>query len=377
MSKLFWRKSLIRGAIAALTGIMIVGSVGLSTPQLSVTLSPGNQLQHDISWNVSNPALATSGGRSSGGSFGSSSGGSSSGGSSSGGSSSGSSSSGGYSSGSSSRDSSSSSYTSNSGSSSGSNVAGLIVLCGFIPAIILIFYVGNAIEDTYIKMFLPKEYAQRQRRKANIKQYREAAIDRELARAYVQEEEHNDTVTVTQIQVALLASAREVQERFNEIATEYDWSTPEGLDMALKETVLALLRSPEAWTHVSTKAKTLTTRERAKQYFDSLSMEERSKFEMESLVNVGGTIKKRAIVTKEEGPADYIVATLIVGTAHDQLLFETIHSADELRGVLKQLGAIAPNYLMVYEMLWSPQDSSDSLTYEELLLNYPHMLQIC
>ncbi|MEO0768057.1 MAG: DUF1517 domain-containing protein [Cyanobacteria bacterium J06649_4] len=201
-------------------------------------------------------------------------------------------------------------------------------------------------------------------------------MDAQLYSSY-QTEASNDIVTVTQVQVALLASARHVQERFNEISTEYDWGTPNGLDMALKETVLTLLRSPEAWTHVSSSSKTILTRERAKQHFDRLSMEERRKFEMESLVNVGGKVRKREIVTKEEGPAEYIVATLIVGSADDRPLFETIHTAEELSNALEQLGSIAPNYLMVYEMLWSPQDFSDSLTYEEMLLHYPHMLQIC
>lgn len=366
MSKLFWRKQLLRGAIAVFTSILIVSGVGPSTPPISSTSLHSSQ-QHYISWwNSSSDALATSGGRSSGGSFGSSGGGSSSGGSS--GSSGGGSSSGGssynYS-----NDSSSGSYSSGSSSNSTADlITGIAILGAF--AVLLVWGALYEVYQSIDKLIHPEKY---KRRQATAK----AGLASNMALSAQYSEQANDTVTVTQVQVALLASAREVQERFNEISTEYDWATPGGLDNALKETVLTLLRSPEAWTHVSSTAKTLLTRERAKQYFDSLSVEERSKFEMESLVNVGGNIKQRAIVTKEDGPADYIVATLIVGTAHDQPLFETIHSADELDDALKQLGAIAPDYLMVYEMLWSPQDSNDSLTYEELLLNYPHMFQIC
>ncbi|MEO0885930.1 MAG: DUF1517 domain-containing protein [Cyanobacteria bacterium J06648_10] len=88
------------------------------------------------------------------------------------------------------------------------------------------------------------------------------------------------------------------------------------------------------------------------------------------------SLARAAIATLITAVIDYIVATLIVGTAHDQPLFEEIHSAGELKSALKTLGSVPPDYLMVYEMLWSPQDSSDSLTYEELLLNYPHMYQI-
>ena len=34
---------------------------------------------------------------------------------------------------------------------------------------------------------------------------------------------------------------------------------------------------------------------------------------------------------------------------------------------------LAPAYLMTYELLWSPQNSSDSLTSEELLTKYPDL----
>ncbi|MEO1388599.1 MAG: DUF1517 domain-containing protein [Cyanobacteria bacterium J06634_6] len=376
MAKLLWKKSLARAAIATLTTAVIVSGAGISTPQIHLLSSPrATDTPSIVTWIQANKALATSGGRASGGSFGSSGGGSSSSGSS--GSSSGGSSSGGsYSGGSSSGGSShnySSSDSSGSYSSSGSTYDSggellAAMLFGIVGFLVMMYFV-QVICEQFVKLFMPQRYRRkREKQRAGLASYKAFTMQ--------QNEQANDTVTVTQVQVALLASAKEVQERFNEIPMEYDFGTPGGLDMALKETVLTLLRSPEAWTHVSTSSKSILTRERAKQHFDQLSIEERSKFEMESLVNVGGKVSRKAIVTKEEGPADYIVATLIVGTAHDQPLFEEIHSAGELKSALKTLGSVPPDYLMVYEMLWSPQDSSDSLTYEELLLNYPHMYQI-
>lgn len=199
-----------------------------------------------------------------------------------------------------------------------------------------------------------------------------------LARREERREQSNDIVTVTQVQVAMLASAREVQRDLNRISTELDWSDPEDLHTALKETLLAILRSPDTWTHVSNLSETFHTRESAKQKFDALSLEERSKFDVESLSNVNGKITRRVVKPASNESADYIVATMIVGTAHDQpLLTEPITSPEELtHGLLKTLGSLPPQYLMVYELLWSPQVESDSLTYEELLLNYPHMRQI-
>lgn len=186
----------------------------------------------------------------------------------------------------------------------------------------------------------------------------------------------NNIVTVTQVQVAMLSQARHVQQTLNQIAESADMSDKNGLTKSLREAVLALLRSPDTWTHAAAHSKTVKTKQAAKEKFEDLSLEERSKFDVESISNVNGKVQKQAIVQREQGPAAYIVVTLIVGTAHDAPLLEQVTSADELKTALKKLGSVTPDYLMVYEVLWSPQGESDSLTDDELLLNYPKMLQI-
>jgi len=186
----------------------------------------------------------------------------------------------------------------------------------------------------------------------------------------------NNVVTITQVQVAMMAQSRHVQRALNQIAAETDLSTKKGLTVGLRETVLTLLRSPETWTHATATTKTVNTKQKAKEYFGSLSMEERSKFDVESLSNVDGQVKRREIIQREDEIASYIVVTLIVGTAHDSAIIDPVMSSEELKTALKRLGSITPDYLMVYEVLWSPQDESDSLTDDELLLNYPKMFQV-
>ena len=186
----------------------------------------------------------------------------------------------------------------------------------------------------------------------------------------------NNIVTITQLQVAMHASARHVQQALNRIAEETDLGTPEGLTLSLRETVVTLLRSPETWTHAIATSKTVSTKQEAKQRFEALSIEERSKFDVESMVNTSGQLKHREMIERPEDIASHIVVTLIVGTAHDSPIIDPVMSSEELRLALKRLGSITPDYLMVYEVLWSPQDESDSLTEEELLLNYPKMFQL-
>ncbi|NJO40941.1 MAG: DUF1517 domain-containing protein [Cyanobacteria bacterium RU_5_0] len=189
----------------------------------------------------------------------------------------------------------------------------------------------------------------------------------------------NDTVTVTMLQVALLAQARQIQIDLTELTLNADTETSEGLTQLLQETVLALLRSPENWTHVRSSSKTVKSRQEASRLFEQLSIEERSKFSAEALANVGGRIRRQAapVLSEDDGPAAYIVVTLLVGTADDRpLLTNPIFSTTDLQATLQRLGAVTPDYLMVFELLWSPQDESDSLTYDELLTEYPGLVQV-
>lgn len=188
----------------------------------------------------------------------------------------------------------------------------------------------------------------------------------------------NDIVTVTRLQVALLAQARDIQKSLTELTASADTASQAGLSALLQETVLALLRAPENWTHVRVNSQTVKSREEAGQIFEQISIEERSKFSAETLANVGGRVRRQAMPTSEDdAPASYIVVTLVLGTADDRPLFsDKIRSATELQTALKRVGSISPDYLLVFELLWSPQDSADSLTYDELLTEYTDLVQL-
>lgn len=187
----------------------------------------------------------------------------------------------------------------------------------------------------------------------------------------------NNTVTVSKIQVALLAEARQLQADLTDLSLQVDTETPEGIQELLQETVLALLRSPETWSHVLASSQTVKSREAAETLFNQLSVAERSKFSVETLTNVGGRVQRRELkVEADQEPAAYIVVTLLVGTAHDKPLFSSIRTETELQQALQTLAALPSDYLMVFELLWTPQESSDSLSYEELLTQYTEMVQL-
>ncbi len=187
----------------------------------------------------------------------------------------------------------------------------------------------------------------------------------------------NDTVTVSKIQVALFAQARDIQTDLTNLSLEIDTDTPEGLYQLMQESALALLRSPENWSHVLSSTQTVKSLDEAESLFSQLSIAERSKFSAETLTNVGGRTSRRQLkVDPEEGFASYIVVTLLIGTAHDRAFFEPIRTKEALEAVLQKIAGMPAEYLLVFELLWSPQDPSDSLTSDELLTEYTDMLQL-
>jgi uncharacterized membrane protein len=100
----------------------------------------------------------------------------------------------------------------------------------------------------------------------------------------------------------------------------------------------------------------------------------RSKFSSETLSNVNGEVKSKLKTNINSDFPGYIVVTLILGTEHDRAIFaNTIHNYESLKQALLKLGSIEDNYLIKFELLWTPQIEGEYLTDEEFLLEYTDM----
>jgi uncharacterized membrane protein len=187
----------------------------------------------------------------------------------------------------------------------------------------------------------------------------------------------NDIVTVSKIQIGLLSQAHAVQKQLTDLSLKIDTDTPEGLTELMQESVLALLRTPENWTHVSASSKTVKNRDEAQRLFNQTSVEERTKFSGETLTNVKGKIRQLPQDIKpDQEPGTYIVVTLLIGTENDRPLFSDVYSSQDLKQALEKIAATPPEYLSVFELLWTPQSDTESLTYDEMLSEYANMMQI-
>ncbi|NMG58716.1 DUF1517 domain-containing protein [Geitlerinema sp. P-1104] len=184
-----------------------------------------------------------------------------------------------------------------------------------------------------------------------------------------------DQLTVTKLQVGLLAQAHELQAQLTELSVEADLNSAEGLKAFLQECSLSLLSHPDYWTHVQGESQAYPDAEEAEKAFDQFSIQERSKFGEETFSNVGGRVRQRSLSQDEElDPGEYIVVTFLVATQGNEPLFESISAPDELQTVLQKLAAVPTNSLLVFELLWTPQSQTDSLTADDLLSHYPDLV---
>jgi len=192
------------------------------------------------------------------------------------------------------------------------------------------------------------------------------------------EYDSNPNVTITKLQVGLLAQARNLQADLDRMATTADTGTAAGRAQVLQEATLALLRHPEYWAYgQSETAQAGLNAAEAK--FNQWTLAERSKFTEETLTNYND--QKHESQTKKlptdslSNPleaGEYILVTLVVGTTK-LLKLPLVNSTADFKQALTQVGSIASDQLLAVEILWTPQAEGDVLTADELLENYPNL----
>ena len=188
----------------------------------------------------------------------------------------------------------------------------------------------------------------------------------------------SSTVSVSKVQVGLLADAKSLQKDLNRIAAGANTSSSAGLTQVLQETTLSLMRHPEYWAYAGGETKQ-SSMLAAESEFNRMTLSERSKFLGESVSNVAGQIKSgdRAIAVSTPGAlaeqsSEYIVVTLLVG-AEGKLEIPEINDAVDLRRALSTLGAVGSERLLSLEVLWQPGSVDGVLTSDDMIEYYPKL----
>jgi uncharacterized membrane protein len=194
---------------------------------------------------------------------------------------------------------------------------------------------------------------------------------------------YNPQVSIAQIQVGLLADARSVQSKLDQLAETVNTDTASGRMHLLQETSLELLRHPEYWTYGKTSTQQAKL-DRAEAVFNQLSLNERGKFTTETLSKVNNQLRQAdanpilnstgelATVAQEPERAEYIIVTLLVAATRS-LDLPKINGDTDLRQALQTLGSVDASAIVAIEAIWTPQANGDALTTDDILAYYPDL----
>ncbi|MFZ4805367.1 MAG: DUF1517 domain-containing protein [Synechococcus lacustris] len=183
-------------------------------------------------------------------------------------------------------------------------------------------------------------------------------------------------VTVAQLQLGLLASARDLQQDLRRYARTADTGTSAGLQQVLQDATLALLRHPDQWVYANVELGQVPF-SAAEATFNRLSMTERSKLSSEITSNVDGRRRDEgdpalALAGDADASNDYIAVTLLVAS-RQRLSIKGVENAEQLRDALALLGAVPAADLLALEVIWQPDAAGDVLNADELITAYPQL----
>ena len=180
-------------------------------------------------------------------------------------------------------------------------------------------------------------------------------------------------VSIAQLQVGLLASARELQRDLRNLAASSDTSSSSGLQRVLQDSTLALLRQPDLWVYANAEVGQVPFQS-AESTFNRLSMTERSKLAGEITTNVGGSRGSAAGSKAGDADAtsDYIAVTLLVAS-RNRLALKPVNGSEDLREALRVVGSVPSDQLLALEVIWQPEGAGEVLSADELITAYPDL----
>ena len=178
-------------------------------------------------------------------------------------------------------------------------------------------------------------------------------------------------VAVAQLQVGLLASARELQRDLRNLAGQADTRTNSGLQRVLQESTLALLRHPDLWVYANAEVGQVPFAA-AESTFNRLSMTERSKLRSELTSNVAGSVSQAPAAGESDATSDYIAVTQLVAS-RGRIPLKPVSGSEELREALRVLGSVPSDQLLALEVIWQPEGAGEVLSADELITAYPDL----
>lgn len=152
-----------------------------------------------------------------------------------------------------------------------------------------------------------------------------------------------------------------------------------GLQNLSSQIALELLRRKSSIISAATEYRHFRNREKAQREFNSLSIKERGKFEQEAISKFGGVDYSTSRSSSGSGGFDdkatKAVVTLVLAIDGDSTKVPAIRSMGDVEEALRKIASDVKvsDCLQGAEILWTPEDRSETLTMRDVLADYPEL----
>ena len=179
---------------------------------------------------------------------------------------------------------------------------------------------------------------------------------------------------VYKVQVGLGRSARRIQGRLADFASQGDTASEAGLAELLHQTALELLREKDSIRYGFAQATGPMSLTNGETSLNAAAMTERARFEVERIRGADGSVRRaQAAATVGTEALEYLVVTVIVAARVPLARVRAPKDREGMEAALSELGAVPSHVLLGLEVVWTPADPEDSLTETDLMTTYPEL----
>jgi uncharacterized membrane protein len=183
------------------------------------------------------------------------------------------------------------------------------------------------------------------------------------------------------IKTALLAGAKEIQEKLLKLAESGKAGTKEGDAYLFREACLILMRNINSATHAFVSVKENLSLRTGREELEKASSQARTAFDEEGIRADGSGVRLQEKTEAEKGSdqfkvSEYIVVSLIAAFDGFRLQKTNFTNAVELREMIVQASSVPPDMLLGMDVVWDPESPDDILTENDMLASYPELLPL-
>jgi uncharacterized membrane protein len=153
-----------------------------------------------------------------------------------------------------------------------------------------------------------------------------------------------------------------------------------GIQNLSSQVAVELLRRKSSISAAATRYKHFQTREQAQRDFNQRSVQERSKFEQETVSKYGGVdySSQQQRAGSDGSAATMAVVTLVLAIDGDSTKVGKVQSIASVEEALRMIAADAKvdDCLQSLEILWTPEDHSENLSERDIVADYPELLTV-